>query len=141
MPPNTSTIVVFTLGENTYEVEKLKSTICLDLPVQIGCFVCGYAKLHMLGSLRGSLGFGTCANGHGFIVHGLVERLARGRRQSRKTRSGEIEVVPAESGARRRHSHRSQSAWHRTSGFRQAEAGLLKIEWTGDAMVALCSKT
>ena len=36
------------LSENAYEVEKFKSTICLDLPVQIGCFVYGYAKLHML---------------------------------------------------------------------------------------------
>ena len=36
------------LGEDAYEVEKFKSTIALDLPVQIGCFFYGYAELRML---------------------------------------------------------------------------------------------
>ena len=36
------------ISENLYEIEHFKKKIVLDLPIQIGFFVYGYAKLRML---------------------------------------------------------------------------------------------
>ena len=36
------------LNDHIFEIEMSKKTICLDLPLQIGCFVYQYAKLRML---------------------------------------------------------------------------------------------
>ena len=37
-----------TISEDLYEIEHFKKKIVLDLPIQIGFFVYGYAKLRML---------------------------------------------------------------------------------------------
>ena len=131
-------------------MEKFKSTICLDLPVQIGCFVYGYAKLRMLRFYHKVLGH-FVDRSHFELVQMDTDSLymalskdllgaivcpeKRAEFESVKSKWFPRKVAPEDVPF----DPKVHGIEH--PGFDKRRPGLFKIEWTVDAMVALCSKT
>jgi hypothetical protein len=141
------------LSDQYYEIEKAKTTLRLNLPVQIGYFILQYAKLHMLQFYYDFLdkfvercNFEYCEmdtdsaymalSGPDFLsvvkpelrseyLHGLQGHCVPG-----------LEI---EADCKNHWFPRTCCPQH--AKFDKRTPGLFKIEYEGDAMIGLCSKT
>ena len=126
------------IAEDTYEVESCKKTIKLNLPSQVGFFVYQYAKLRMLQ----------------FYYDFLDKYLDRGDFQmcEMDTDSAYIAIAgdSVESLVKhvlREEFHQDKCNWFPRTDTAEHKAydkrtpGLFKVEWEGEGIIGLCSKT
>ena len=126
------------IGQNLYEVSMAKKTIKQDLPLQIGFFVYQYAKLRMLEFYydfldkfldRSDFQYVEMDTDSAYIalagesLADLIKPHLRERFQQEK-----IQWFP-----------RDDTAEHKR--YDKRTPGLFKVEWEGDGIIALCSKT
>lgn len=126
------------ISENLCEVELAKKTIREDLPIQIGFFVYQYAKLRMLQFYYDFLDV--------FIDRSNFEYVEMDTDSAYIALAGESleELVKPQLQTR---FHKEKYLWlPRTDtaanvAYDKRTPGLFKVEWEGDGIVALCSKT
>ena len=126
------------ITEDTYEVESCKKTIKLNLPIQAGFFVYQYAKLRMLQSYydfldkcldRGDFQMCEVDTDSAYIaisgdsVESLVKPALRDEFQQDK-----CNWFP-----------RTDTPEHKA--YDKRTPGLFKVEWEGQGIIGLCSKT
>ena len=125
------------VGEDVCELEMSKTSITMDLPIQIGFFVYGYAKLRMLS-----------------FYYDLVDRYIS-REDFQYCAMDTDSAYIALSGPwhslikdeKKEEFEEIKDQWFpRTDTedhikYDRREPGLFKEEWSGDGIVALCSKT
>ena len=126
------------LSVKTFEVEMSKKTIWLDLPMQIGCFVYQYAKPRMLEFYYDFIDvfvdrsdFQYCSMDTDSAYMALsatsLEEVIKPEMQQR-FRMEKKNWIP-----------RDDTPEH--AAYDKRTPGLFKTEFTGDGMIALCSKT
>ena len=126
------------LSDKTFEVEMSKKTIRLDLPMQIGCFVYQYAKLRMLEFYYDFMDIFVDRRDFQYCVmdtDSAYMALSAGSLE---------EVIKPE--MQQRYQMEKKNWFPRTdtpqlAAYDKRMPGLFKTEFTGDGMIALCSKT
>ncbi|XP_072043754.1 uncharacterized protein [Amphiura filiformis] len=126
------------VNENVYEVALAKKVIREDLPIQIGFFVYQYAKLRMLEFYFDFLDV--------FVDRSNFQYVEMDTDSAYIALAGESleELVKPEL---RERFHKEKHQWFpRTDTLANAAhdkrtPGLFKVEWEGQGIVALCSKT
>ena len=126
------------LGEGLFEFEMAKKSITLDLPIQIGFFILQYAKLRMLEFYYDCLDrFIDRKNFQLVCMDTDSYYLALAEKDLESCIKPEMREIYM----------KEKAKWFpRTSSpevkkFDQRTPGLFKIEFEGDMIVALCSKT
>ena len=134
----TCSVKLDNITEDTYEVESCKKTVKLNLPIQVGFFVYQYAKLRMLQFYYDFLDkyldrtdFQMCEMDtdsayiaiSGDSVESLVKPELREEFQQDK-----CNWFP-----------RTDTAEHKA--YDKRTPGLFKVEWEGEGIIGLCSKT
>lgn len=126
------------IDKDTYEVQSFKKVIRLDLPIQVGFFVYQYAKLRMLEFYfdcidkyldRSDFQYSEMDTDSAYIaISGeSIEHLVK------------LEL--------RAEFEKNKFSWFPTTDtqehatYDKRTPGLFKVEWEGDGIVALCSKT
>ena len=129
---------VHTLDEELYEVELNKKAIRLSLPLQIGFFVYQYAKLRMLEFY------------YSFLlrfIHPSDFQLCEMDTDSAYLAISSERLEDIIQPHLRDEYQREKSSWFprddtaANRAFDKRTPGLFKIEWEGDGIVALCSKS
>ena len=125
------------VGEDVCEVEMSKKSIKMDLPIQIGFFVYGYAKLRMLAFYYDFIAkyiakedFQYCAmdtDSAYIALSGPFDSLIK------PTLQDEFE--------KERHNWLPRTDTEEHRRFDKRQPGLFKEEWRGNGIVSLCSKT
>ena len=125
------------IGDDLCEVHFSKKTIKMDLPIQIGFFVYGYAKLRMLSFYydfvdrfidRSNYQYCSMDTDSAYMaLSGPFDTLIIPERQE------EFEEV--------KHQWLPRVDTEENVRYDRREPGLFKEEWRGDGIVALCSKT
>ena len=126
------------ITEDTYEVESCKKTIKLNLPIQVGFFVYQYAKLRMLQFYYDFLDkyldradFQMCEmdtdSAYIAISGDSVESLVKPGLKA-EFEADKCNWFP-----------RTDTAEHKA--YDKRKPGLFKVEWEGQGIVGLCSKT
>ena len=126
------------ITEDTYEVESCKKTIKLNLPIQVGFFVYQYAKLRMfqfyydfLDKYLDRADFQMCEmdtdSAYIAISGDSVERLVKPelREEFQQDKCNWLS--------------RTETREHKAYDKRTPR--LFKVEWEGDGIIGLCSKT
>ena len=125
------------IGEDHWEVEMSKKRIKMDLPIQIGFFVYGYAKLRMLSFFYDFV--------DKFIDRCNYQYCAMDTDSAYMALAGPFESLVKEEMREEyedvKHSWFPRSDTEENIAYDRREPGLLKEEWRGDGIVALCSKT
>ena len=124
------------LNETTFEIEMSKKTISLDLPIHIGCFVYQYAKLRMLEFYYDFMDV--------FVDRRDFQYCAMDTDSAYMALSASSldDVIKPE--MRQRYQLEKKNWFPRSGPFAAYDKrtpGLFKTEFTGDGMIALCSKT
>ena len=126
------------ITEDTYEVESCKKTINLNLPIQVGFFVYQYAKLRMLQFYYDFLDkyleradFQMCEmdtdSAYIAISGDSVESLVKPE-LTEEFQQDKCNWFP-----------RTDTAEHKA--YDKRTPGLFKVEWEGEGIIGLCSKT
>ena len=126
------------IDEDTYEVKSFKKVIKLDLPIQVGFFVYQYAKLRMLQFYfdcidkyldRSDFQYCEMDTDSAYIaISGeSIEKLVK------------PELTTEFQQDKKNWFPRTDTAEHKA--YDKRTPGLFKVEWEGDGIVALCSKT
>ncbi len=126
-----------TVSDDLYEVEYSKKSIKLDLPIQIGFFVYGYAKLRMLSF------YYDCVD-H-FLDREDFQYTAMDTDSAYLGLSGPFDSL-IKPDLKEEFLNVKAEWFPRTdteanAKFDKRKPGLFKEEWRGDGIVALCSKT
>ena len=126
------------LDEKTYELEMSKKTIHLDLPSQIGFFVYQYAKLRMLQFYYDFLDV--------FVDRRDFQYCSMDTDSAYMALSAETleDVIKPE--LRQRYANEKKNWFPRDdtpehAAYDKRTPGLFKEEYSGDGIIALCSKT
>ena len=122
------------LPNDYYEVEKSKKKINLDLPVHLGVFILNYAKLRMLVFYYDILDY--------YLHHEDFEVLEMDT-DSNYLRVSAENVEDLIEPELREEFERNKHNWFITplASQRKHTPGLFKIEFKGDIMIGLCSKS
>jgi hypothetical protein len=126
------------LNEDTFEVEMSKKTITLDLPLQIGCFVCQYAKLRMLQFYYDFMEV--------FVVHPDFQYCSMDTDSAYMALSTDTLEEVVKPHLRQKYIL-EKNDWFphddtpEHAAYDKRTPGLFKEEYRGDGIVALCSKT
>ena len=126
------------ITEDTFEVQSCKKSIKLNLPIQVGFFVYQYAKLRMLQFYYDFLDkylnrsdFQTCEmntdSAYIAIAGDSVESLVNSELKA-EFEADKCNWFP-----------RTDTAEHKA--FDKRTPGLFKVEWEGQGIIGLCSKT
>ncbi|CAB4019980.1 Zinc finger and SCAN domain-containing 22 [Paramuricea clavata] len=126
------------INDDTYEVESAKKKIKLDLPLQVGFFVYQYAKLRMLQFYYDCLDT--------YLDRSDYEYCEMDTDSAYIAISGESVEELVKPGLREAFENdkcnwfpRSDTTEH--VKYDRRKPGLFKVEWEGDGIVSLCSKT
>ena len=150
------------LNEDTCEVELMKKVVKLDLPMQIGFFVYAYAKLRMLEFYfdfldcyldRRDFEYCEMDTDSAYIALSAPDMEQLVKKELREDFYKKRETwLPAEAC----NYHKDEYIRKRTNGeawsstqeccltrakYDKRTPGLFKVEWEGDGIVSLCSKT
>ena len=126
------------IGDDLYEVTMAKKTIKEDLPIQIGFFVYQYAKLRMLQFYYDFLDV--------FLDRSDFQYIEMDTDSAYIALAGESieELVKPNLRERFEEEKRMWFPRHDTpenAAYDKRTPGLFKVEWEGEGIVALCSKT
>jgi hypothetical protein len=126
------------LDEKTFELEMSKKTIHLDLPMHIGCFVYQYAKLRMLQFYYDFVNV--------FVDRRDFQYCAMDTDSAYMALSGETleEVIKPDLRQVYDIEKKNWLPWNDTpehAAYDKRTPGLFKEEYSGDGIIALCSKT
>ena len=118
------------ITEDTYEVDSCKKTIKLNLPIQVGFFVYQYVKLRMLQ----------------FYYNFLDKYLDRSDFQMCEMNTDSAYIAIAGDSVEslvkpelRAQFEQDKCNWHKA--YDKRTPGLFKVEWQGQGIIGLCSKT
>ena len=150
-----------TISEDLYEIEHFKKKIVLDLPIQIGFFVYGYAKLRMLEFYYDFLDFyinrqdfECCEMDTDSLYYALsssnLEDVIKPEKKE-EFYENYHKWLPAQACP----SHKEEFVSKKSQGlpfdphsccvkqqnFDKRSPGLFKLEWEGAGFIGLCSKT
>ncbi|XP_072022325.1 uncharacterized protein [Amphiura filiformis] len=127
-----------TISENCYEVEMAKAKIKQDLPIQVGFFVYQHAKLRMLQFYYDFLDYYLDRSDFEYVQMDTDSAYI-----AISSDSIESLVKPELQDQFHREKHtwlpRTDTVEHYQ--YDKRTPGLFKLEWEGDGIVALCSKT
>ena len=141
------------LNEEFYEIEKAKTTLRLNLPVQIGYFILQYAKLHMLQFYydfldkfvdRSDFEYCEMDTDSAYMALATPDFLSAVKPEMKEHYLRGLQGH-CQSGlqieADCQHHWFPRSCCQQHAKFDKRTPGLFKIEYEGDAMIGLCSKT
>ena len=125
------------ITKDTYE-ESCKKTIKLNLPIQVGFFLCQYAKLRMLQFYYDILDM--------YLDHAYFQMCEMNMDSVYIAISGDNEESSLKPELKAEFEQdkcnwfpRTDTAEHKA--YDKRTSGLLKVEWEGQGIVGLCSKT